>query len=196
MTIYNAENGCGIITFNVFDHGKLIFPQDMASFLSSKGIAVRSGQHCAKLMGDLIKAPGTVRASIYFYNTMEDIDRLVDALKEASFENTLDIFFLERGRMNMPIDPMLMREIIMDNYQYPHNKHLSEDPSYCSRHMASDSCIDDITVQAKFKDGKIEDVRFDGQACTISTASTSILTDLVKERPWKKQRILLITITG
>lgn len=93
VTIYNAENGCGIITFNVFDHGKLIFPQDMASFLSSKGIAVRSGQHCAKLMGDLIKAPGTVRASIYFYNTMEDIDRLVDALKEASFENTLDIFF-------------------------------------------------------------------------------------------------------
>lgn len=93
VTIYNAENGCGIITFNVFDHGKLIFPQDMASFLSSKGIAVRSGQHCAKLMGDLIKAPGTVRASIYLYNTIEDIDRLVDALKEASFENTLDIFF-------------------------------------------------------------------------------------------------------
>lgn len=93
VTIYNPDNGSGIITFNVFDNGKLIFPQDMASFLSGKGIAVRSGQHCAKLMGDLIKAPGTVRASIYFYNTFEDIDRLVDALKEASFENALDIFF-------------------------------------------------------------------------------------------------------
>ncbi len=93
VTIYNPDNGCGIITFNVFDQGKLIFPQDMASFLSSKGIAVRSGQHCAKLMGDLIQAPGTVRASIYFYNTIDDIDRLVEALKEASFENALDIFF-------------------------------------------------------------------------------------------------------
>lgn len=80
----------------------------------------------------------------------------------------------------MSIDPVYMREIIMDNYQYPHNKKLSEDPSYRSVHMASDSCIDDITVQAKFRDGKIDDMRFDGEACTISTASTSILTELVK----------------
>lgn len=93
VVVYNADSNSGIITFNVFDHGKLIFPQDMASFLSGKGIAVRSGQHCAKLMGDLIKAPGTVRASVYFYNTIEDVDRLVDALKDASFENVLDIFF-------------------------------------------------------------------------------------------------------
>lgn len=93
VKIYNADSKSGIITFNVFDHGKLIFPQDMASFLSSKGIAVRSGQHCAKLLGDIIKAPGTVRASLFFYNTIEDIDRLVDALKEASLEKCLDIFF-------------------------------------------------------------------------------------------------------
>lgn len=93
ITIYNADAESGIITFNVYDQGKLIFPQDMASYLSSKGIATRSGQHCAKLMGDYIKAPGTVRASIYFYNTIEDVDRLVDAIKDASVENTLSIFF-------------------------------------------------------------------------------------------------------
>lgn len=80
----------------------------------------------------------------------------------------------------MAIDPSYLREIIMDNYQYPRNKNLTDEPGYQSRHMASDSCIDDITVQAKFKDGKVDDVRFDGQACTISTASTSILTELVK----------------
>lgn len=80
----------------------------------------------------------------------------------------------------MKIDPAYTREIIMDNYNYPKNKSLTADESYRQKHMASDSCIDDITVQAKFKDGVIEDVRFDGQACTISTASTSILTDLVK----------------
>lgn len=93
VKIYNRDNNSGIITFNVFDNGQLIFPQDMASYLSSKGIAVRSGQHCAKLMSDLLQAPGTVRASIYFYNTIEDIDRLVDALKDASLEKCLDIFF-------------------------------------------------------------------------------------------------------
>lgn len=93
VKLYNATSESGIITFNVYDNGQLIFPQDMASFLSSKGIAVRSGQHCAKLMGDIIDAPGTVRASLYLYNSLEDVDRLVDALKEATVEKCLDIFF-------------------------------------------------------------------------------------------------------
>lgn len=83
----------------------------------------------------------------------------------------------------MPIDPSYYRDIIMDNYSYPQNKELkADDGEYDHRHMASDSCIDDITVQAKIKDGIVEDVRFDGQACTISTASTSILTQLVKDK--------------
>lgn len=93
IKIYNPLAQGGIVTFNVYDRGQLIFPQDMASFLSSKGIAVRSGQHCAKLMGEFLGVPGTVRASIYFYNTYEDIDRLVDAIKEATVEKCLDIFF-------------------------------------------------------------------------------------------------------
>lgn len=80
----------------------------------------------------------------------------------------------------MAIDPSYYREIIMDNYTYPRHKELSKEEGYVSRHMASDSCIDDITVQARFKDGKVDDVRFDGQACTVSTASTSLLTELVE----------------
>lgn len=93
IKLYNADSESGIITFNVYDKGQMIFPQDMASFLSSKGIAVRSGQHCAKLMGDIIDAPGTVRASVYLYNDINDVDRLVDAIKEATVEKCLDIFF-------------------------------------------------------------------------------------------------------
>lgn len=65
----------------------------MASYLSSQGIAVRSGQHCAKLMGDVVKAPGTVRASLYFYNNLNDVDRLIEAIKETTFEKVLDIYF-------------------------------------------------------------------------------------------------------
>ncbi len=77
-------------------------------------------------------------------------------------------------------DPEVLRELIMDHYQYPHNHGLTDDKDYQSVHMASDSCIDDITVQSKIKDGKIDDIRFDGVACTISTASTSMMTDLLK----------------
>lgn len=91
----------------------------------------------------------------------------------------------------MAIDPSYLREIIMDNYQYPRNKNLTDEPGYQSRHMASDSCIDDITVQAKFKDGKVDDVRFDGQACTISTASTSILTELVKGKTLEEAKKII-----
>lgn len=80
----------------------------------------------------------------------------------------------------MAIDPQYYRDIILDNYTYPNNKELSDAPGYHSKHMASDSCIDDITVQARFEDGKIADIRFDGKACAISTASTSILSELLK----------------
>lgn len=77
-------------------------------------------------------------------------------------------------------DPMILRQIIMDHYEYPHNHQLTEDEHYGSVHMASESCIDDITVQALIKDGVVTDVRFDGVACTISTASTSIMSDLLR----------------
>jgi len=77
-------------------------------------------------------------------------------------------------------DPMILRELIMDHYQYPHNHELTEDDKYNKVHMASDSCIDDITVQSLIEDGVVKDIRFDGVACTISTASTSMMTDLLK----------------
>ncbi|MBR0386144.1 MAG: SUF system NifU family Fe-S cluster assembly protein [Erysipelotrichaceae bacterium] len=77
-------------------------------------------------------------------------------------------------------DPMILRELIMDHYEYPHNHSLTDNDKYRQVHMASASCIDDIHVQALIEDGIIKDVRFDGVACTISTASTSIMTELVK----------------
>ncbi len=88
-------------------------------------------------------------------------------------------------------DPQVVREVILDNYQYPHNHGLVDDPQYNSVHMASDSCIDDIHVQAKIKDGIIEDIVFDGTACAISTASTSIMTDLVKGKTVEQARLIL-----
>lgn len=77
-------------------------------------------------------------------------------------------------------DPSVLREIIMDHYQYPRNKELSEDKGYKKVHMASDSCIDNIYVQGKVENGVIQDLRFDGIGCTLSTASTSILTEMLK----------------
>ena len=76
-------------------------------------------------------------------------------------------------------DPLILRQIIMDHYEYPRNHHLVEDETYNKAHMASESCIDDITVMAKIENNVIQDVCFDGIACTISTASTSIMSELL-----------------
>ena len=81
---------------------------------------------------------------------------------------------------NFMNDPMMLRSIIMDHYEYPRNHDLKKEDGYLLKHMASESCIDDIYVQSKITDGIIEDIRFDGVACTISTSSTSIMSELLQ----------------
>jgi cysteine desulfurase/selenocysteine lyase len=85
--IYNPDSEAGIITFNI----KKVFAQDAASYLASKGVFVRSGQHCAKILPEFLKTEATVRASLYFYNDEDDIKALVEACKHA--EDFLDVFF-------------------------------------------------------------------------------------------------------
>ena len=88
-------------------------------------------------------------------------------------------------------DASILRELIMDHYQYPHNHKLVKDDRYLSRHMASDSCIDDITVQANIENGIIKDIQFDGVACTISTASTSMMSDLLIDKSIEEAKTII-----
>ena len=88
-------------------------------------------------------------------------------------------------------NPQILREIIMDHYQYPHNHELTHSDEYLSVHMASESCIDDIHVEAKFDANKVVDVRFDGVACTISTASTSIMSELLKDKSVEEAKLII-----
>ena len=93
--------------------------------------------------------------------------------------------------MKLVDNPMLLRQIIMDHYQYPRNKRVCDHEACLTAHMATVSCIDDIQVQAVIEDGVIKDVCFDGVACTISTASTSILTELMVNKTIAEARELL-----
>lgn len=77
------------------------------------------------------------------------------------------------------MDKEIKREIMLDHYQNPNNKQTINDERYRSVHNASDSCIDDITVYMFIEDGIIKDTKFDGVGCTICTASTDIMCDLV-----------------
>lgn len=74
------------------------------------------------------------------------------------------------------MDNNLRREIILDNYNDPMNKGLIEnDGSYLKVNTNSESCIDNLDFMMKIEDGVIKDIRFDGEACAISTSASSIM---------------------
>ena len=67
------------------------------------------------------------------------------------------------------------REIILDNYSHPYHKSSEDIDGYIKVNSNNESCIDNIDLYIKFEDDKISDIKFDGEACAISTASTSIM---------------------
>jgi len=87
LIIYNENAEGSIITINVKD----VFAQDEASYLNSKGICVRSGEHCAKILHEFLHTVATVRISFYFYNTKEEVDYLYEVLKTGG--DFLDAYF-------------------------------------------------------------------------------------------------------
>ena len=76
----------------------------------------------------------------------------------------------------------IMRQIIMDHYSSPQNKHQPPKEGYEKMHMHSDNCIDDLDIFLLVENGVIADACFDGVACTISTSSTDIMCDLLKDK--------------
>jgi cysteine desulfurase/selenocysteine lyase len=87
LIIYNEHGDTGIVTFNIKNN----FAQDEATLLNSKGIAVRSGEHCAKILIDFLGTVATCRMSTYLYTTKEDIDTFLSALRDGG--DILDAYF-------------------------------------------------------------------------------------------------------
>jgi cysteine desulfurase/selenocysteine lyase len=82
LTIYGptkAEERGGVISFNLAD----IHPHDLATLLDREGIAVRAGHHCCQPLTEFLDVTATTRASFYLYNTLEEVDKLEEALYKA-----------------------------------------------------------------------------------------------------------------
>jgi len=77
--IGTAKEKTSVISFTIDG----IHPYDIGTIIDKLGIAVRTGHHCAQPIMDFYKIPGTIRASFAFYNTKEEIDALVEAVKKA-----------------------------------------------------------------------------------------------------------------
>ena len=85
----------------------------------------------------------------------------------------------------------MMRSIIMDHYSNPMNKRQPTTDGYEKMHMHSDNCIDDLDIFLYVENGIVKDACFDGVACTISTSSTDIMCDLLKEKDIKEARYII-----
>ena len=77
------------------------------------------------------------------------------------------------------MDSELKREIIMENYLHPFNKEIpSNKDEYDYVNSNNESCIDNLDIYMKVEDNIIKDIKFDGEACAISTSTTSIMIKL------------------
>lgn len=84
--------------------------------------------------------------------------------------------------MTQPAVESMYQEIILDHYKHPHHKGLQ--PQYDAEvHHVNPTCGDEVTVRVRVRDGRVDEVSFDGQGCSISQASTSVMTELVTGRP-------------
>lgn len=86
VELYNEES-TGAIAFNI----KGVFSQDAASLFNTYGIAVRAGQHCAKILDEFLHVSSTLRVTFYFYNTKDEIDQFIEVCKKG--DDFLDAFF-------------------------------------------------------------------------------------------------------
>lgn len=79
IILYNKNSESGIVAFNIDG----VFPQDTSIYLNNFNIAIRAGNHCAKVLKDELDIKNTCRVSLHLYNTKEEIDKLVDALEKS-----------------------------------------------------------------------------------------------------------------
>ena len=73
------------------------------------------------------------------------------------------------------MDQNLKRSLLLENFQNPTNKGLIDDDSYIKVNTNNESCIDELDIMIKIDDNIIKDMRFDGEACAISTSTASVM---------------------
>jgi nitrogen fixation NifU-like protein len=89
----------------------------------------------------------------------------------------------------------LYREVILDHYAHPRNRGRL-DPSDVSVEGANPLCGDELSLYVRLRDGRVEDARFEGRGCSISQASTSMMTEAIKGKTLEEVRALVAQFKG
>ena len=86
----------------------------------------------------------------------------------------------------------LYRAVMMDNYKNPKNKGLTKDKDYKFVHLNNPSCGDDMNVELKVKNGRIEAIHHDGHGCSICCSSASVMSETLKGKTLEEAKNIII----
>ncbi|MBS3117201.1 SufS family cysteine desulfurase [Candidatus Woesearchaeota archaeon] len=162
-------------------------PHDVGDFLDKHNIAVRAGHHCAMPLMKTLGINGTVRASFYFYNTLEDVDKLISALHNllnSKMEN-VSLRNVDKNQIvfgELTEKQEIYKENVLDHYKEPRNKGILKEYTHSCREV-NPVCGDVVTLYLNVENEKIQNVSFMGNGCVISQASLSLLTEEMKGKP-------------
>ena len=89
------------------------------------------------------------------------------------------------------MDSNLRRSIILDNYNNPNNRQRHDNDNYIKTNSRNISCIDNIDVYVKIEDNTIKDITYEGEACAISISSSSIISNLLKDKTLEQAKEII-----
>ena len=173
LTIYgprDLDQRGGAMSF-LFDD---IHAHDVSQVVDEEGVCVRAGHHCAKPLMRVLGVPATTRASFYVYNDEADVDALVEALVQGR------AVLRDLSELTMAGLEDLYREIILDHYRAPRNRGELPVPPAHRAEGFNPLCGDEVILYLDVDDGVVRDIRTEGQGCSISQASTSMMSAAVK----------------
>ncbi len=186
----NAAHRGAVISFTIDN----LHPHDISEELNQQNIAVRAGHHCCGPLMKSLNISGTTRASFYLYNTKEDVDKLIEGIKNVLFDYTAtskdqattnkepEQITYDRNEISsqkLTEEQELYKENIIDHYKNPHNFKTLKDYTFKHKEV-NPLCGDNITLYVTLENNKVTQVGFQGDGCAISQASISMLTDKIK----------------
>ena len=166
------DERAGILSFNVAD----VHPHDVAQILDSEGICVRAGHHCTQPLMRRYDLTATTRASVYLYNTSQDIDALA-----AGIAKVRRTFGVSGHQYTAGSDGRLLPGKHPRPLPQPAELGALEHPS-ASADGVNPLCGDELSVELEVEDGTVTDVRYNGRGCAISQAAASMLSEAIKGR--------------
>lgn len=145
---------------------------DVVTMADEHGVALRGGHHCTQPLMRKLGLVSTARASFYFYNTLAEVDRLVEILTPAARGDASAALSLPLGE--------LYEMVVSEHARQPRNFGELTGAGVVHVHGDNPSCGDTIDLHVHFSPGKVENLKFTGAGCTVCMTSASLMTRKLK----------------